>query len=68
MAVKVIKSIRVEGYNDIEYTLVTEGGSYIAVYANEIGQEYNQDNPIMYLHSLEAKALSRALADIASPQ
>ena len=66
MTVKVIKSIRVEGYNDIEYTLVTDNGQYIAVYASEIGRDYNEDNPIMYLHSLEAKALSAALLDLAS--
>jgi len=45
MSVKVIKSICVQGYvNDIEYSLVTEGGSYIAVYANEIGAKYNEED------------------------
>ena len=64
--VAVVKSIRVSGYNDIEYTLMTDNGQYISVYATEIGDTIKEDNPIMYLHTLEAKALSRALGELAN--
>lgn len=66
MSVEVIKTIRCLGYNDIEYTLVSDGPSYMSVYANEIGEKYDEDRPLLYLHALEAKALASALLDLAS--
>ena len=64
--VEVTKSILIKGNYGLEYTLLSEGDNAISVYARETGEPFDYDSPLLYLSNDEAKAMARALGELAT--
>ena len=64
--VEVTKSIHIRGHYDIEYIVYSQGNNAISVFAHEPGDQYDYDNPLLFLSNDEAKAMAKALSELAN--
>ena len=63
--VEVTKAIYIKGGYGFEYRVLSEGEN-ITVFARETGELFDYDSPLLYLSNEEAKALARALSELAT--
>ena len=51
---------------EMDYLVMSDGPNYMSVFAKEIGNSFDYDSPLLYLSKEEARALSRALGELAN--
>ena len=64
--VEVTKAIFIKGSYGIEYRVLYEGADSISVFAREIPEEFDYNSPLLFLSNDEAKAMAKALAELAT--
>ena len=64
--ISVTKSILIGGSFEMNYIVSNDGSSYISVFAKDPMNPNENDDPLMYLYKDEAKAIGRALLDLAN--
>lgn len=64
--VEVIKSILIKGQSEFEYLVMSDGPNYMSVFVKEYGEVFDYDSPLLYLSKEEARALSKALGELAN--
>ena len=65
--VEVTKTIIISGHFGMSYMVTTNGGEYLSVFAKESGQLVDlEETPLLYLAKEEARALAKALAELAN--
>ena len=64
--VEVTKAIFIKGSYGIEYRVLYEGADSISVFAREIPEEFDYNRPLLFLSNDEAKAMARALGELAT--
>lgn len=63
--IEVTKSIFIKGLYDLEYCIQKADSNNINVYSRDSWEPYSMDLPLMVLSIEEARAISRALGELA---